>query len=76
MLEAADDGHFAHRDRGPEGLAQAAIGRLPPLVMGAMTRAGPDSTEMTDIGGRMIRGGRVAELELCVYTNGHLDEEF
>jgi len=31
---------------------------------------------MTDIGGRMISGGRVAELELRDYTNGHSDEEF
>jgi hypothetical protein len=44
--------------------------------MGAITSAGPDSVEMTDdMGGRMISGGRVAELELCVYTYGHSDEE-
>ena len=60
----------------PKAWQRRRYGRLPPLVMGAITSAGPDSTEMTDIGGRMISGGRVAELELSDYTNGHSDEEY
>jgi hypothetical protein len=44
--------------------------------MGAITSAGPERTERTDIGGRMISGGRVVELELCVYTSGHPDEDY
>ena len=59
----------------PKAWHRRRYGRLPPLVIGAITSAGPARAEMTDIGGRMISGGRVAELELCDYTYGHSDEE-